>query len=131
MAGNGKPKLSVFTGREAKLNRAIFKVLAKEGILTVYEICKKVRTHKSLKYTKYSVINRRVRNLVDLEYIETAGERETQAGFKAQQYQLTQRAYLAIAFEALDFNTLIQSADETELTILLVDILSILKNYNN
>jgi hypothetical protein len=84
--------LSVFKGREAKINKAIFWILAHESPLTIYEICKKVRTQKSLRYTRYSVVNRRVRSLEELSYIEKAGPKKTRAGFEAQLYQITFRA---------------------------------------
>ena len=107
-----KPRLSVFTGRETKLNKAIFQVLATEGALTIYEISKKVRTQRSLRYIKYSVINRRVRSLTDKGYIETVEARRTQAGFQAQLYQLTLRAYLAITLGKIDLDKFIEEASE-------------------
>jgi hypothetical protein len=112
MTGNGTPKLSVFMGREAKLNKAIFQVLAIEGTLTIYEISKKVRTQKSLRYIKYSVINRRVRSLTAKRYIETAKARKTQAGLQAQLYQLSLRAYLAIILSRTDLDKFIEEANE-------------------
>jgi DNA-binding Lrp family transcriptional regulator len=110
-----KPRLSVFTGREAKLNKDIFQVLAIEGALTIYEISKKVRTHKSLRYIKYSVINRRVRNLTDKGYIETINARRTQAGFQAQLYQLTLRAYLVITLSKIDLDRFIEESSEKDI----------------
>jgi DNA-binding PadR family transcriptional regulator len=107
-----KPRLSVFTGREAKLNKAIFQVLATVGALTIYEISKKVRTQRSLRYIKYSVINRRVRNLTDKGYIETIKARRTQAGLQAQLYQLAQRAYLVITLSKFDLDRFIEEANE-------------------
>jgi len=114
MAGNGKPRLSVFKGREATLNKAIFWVLAQEGSLTIYDICKKVRTQKALKYTKYSVINRRVRSLVEKGYIEKVGARKTQAGFESQLYRLAPRAYLATILDAIDLDKFIEKANEED-----------------
>jgi hypothetical protein len=107
-----KPRLSVFTGREAKLNKAIFQVLAIEGALTIYEINKKVRTERTLRHAKYSVINRRAKNLVEKGYIEKVGARKTQAGFESQLYQITFRTYLAIIVNRIDFDHLIETAGE-------------------
>jgi len=109
---NGKPQLSVFKGREAILNKTIFWVLAQEGPLTIYDICKKVRTQRALKYTKYSVINRRVRSLVEKGYIKRIGARKTQAGFESQLYQITFRANLAIIVNGTDFERFIETAEE-------------------
>jgi DNA-binding Lrp family transcriptional regulator len=121
-----KPRLSVFTGREAKLNKAIFQVLAIEGALTIYEINKKVKTHKSLRYIKYSVINRRVRNLTDKGYIEAISARRTQAGFQAQLYQLTLRAYLAITLSKIDLDRFIEEANEKSIINALTSLVPIL-----
>jgi len=121
-----KPRLSVFTGRETKLNKAIFQVLATEGALTIYEINKKVRTYRSLRYIKYSVINRRVRNLTDKGYIETISARRTHAGLQAQLYQLTLRAYLAITLSKIDLNRFIEEASEKDIINALTSLTPIL-----
>ena len=115
VGGNSETKVSVFTGRETKLNKAIFQVLATEGALTIYEISKKVRTHRSLRYIKYSVINRRVRSLTDKGYIETISAKRTQAGFQAQLYQLTLRAYLVITLSKIDLVRFIEEASEKDI----------------
>jgi DNA-binding PadR family transcriptional regulator len=126
MTGNGKPRLFVFTGREAKLNRAIFQVLAIEGTLTIYEIYNKVRTNKSLRFIKYSVINRRIRNLTDKGYMETVRARRTQAGFQAQLYQLTLRAYLAITLSKIDLDKFIGEANEKNIINALTSLVPLL-----
>jgi DNA-binding PadR family transcriptional regulator len=115
MAGNWKPKLSVFKGREAKLNRAIFWVLAQDGPLTAYDICKKIRIQKLLRYVRYSVVNRRVRSLEEAGYIEKTGPKKTRAGFEAQLYQNTYRTYLAIIISQTDFNEFIEKAEENKI----------------
>ena len=126
-----KPRLSVFTGRETKLNKAIFQVLATEGALTIYEISKKVRTQISLRYNKYSVINRRVRSLSDKGYIEAISARTTQAGFQAQLYQLTLRAYLAITLSKIDLDRFIEEASEKNIINALTSITPLLdEGYN-
>jgi DNA-binding Lrp family transcriptional regulator len=121
-----KPRLSVFTGRETKLNKAIFQVLAIKGALTIYEINKNVRTHRSLRYIKYSVINRRVRNLTEKGYIETINARRTQSGFQAQLYQLTLRAYLAITLSKIDLDRFIEEASEKNIINALTSITPLL-----
>jgi DNA-binding PadR family transcriptional regulator len=115
MTRNGIPRLSVFKGREAKLNRAIFLVLAQEGPLTAYDICRKVRTQKPLRYTRYSVVNRRVRSLEEAGYVEKTEPKRTRAGFEAQLYQITFRAYLAIIVSQTDFNEFIEKAEENKI----------------
>jgi hypothetical protein len=119
-------RISVFKGREAKLNFAVFHILALKGPLTIYEVCKEVRTQKGLKNTKYTNVNRRVRALEHAGYLEKAGTRKTQAGFQAALYQLTARTYLAIILDQIDLNDVLQEADRTTVQTLLAVISSIL-----
>jgi DNA-binding Lrp family transcriptional regulator len=124
MARNGKLKLSVFKGREAKLNRAIFWVLAQDGPLTIYDVCKKVRIQRPLRYVRYSVVNRRVRSLEEVGYIEKTGPKKTLAGFEAQLYQITFRAYLAITVNQTNFNEFIEKAEEDRIISALSSFIS-------
>jgi len=110
-----KLRLSVFKGREARLNKAIFWILAlSPEPLTVYDITRKVRTRRSLGHTRYSVMNRRVRRLEDSGYVRKTGRRKTQAGFEAHLYELTMRAYLAIVLNRVDLEKFVQTADEDD-----------------
>jgi len=74
-------RISVFKGRKAKLNRAIFQILALKGPLAVYDICKLIKKQKLLRRKWYSVMNRRVRMLEQQDYIEKAGTRKTASCF--------------------------------------------------
>jgi len=105
-------RISVFKGREARLNRVIFQILALEGPLTIYEVCKRVKTKRSLKHTKYTNVNRRVRALKKMGYLQKIGKRKTKAGFQAILYQMTARAYLAILLNELDPDNFIRTASE-------------------
>ena len=105
-------RLSVFKGREARLNRAIFHILALKGPQTIYEAFKEVKTQKGLKNTKYTNVNRRVRILEESGYLEKVGTRKTQAGFQATLYQITARAYLAFLLNQINLDNFIATADE-------------------
>jgi hypothetical protein len=105
-------RISVFKGREAKLNRLIFQILALEGPLTIYEVCKRIKTKRGLKHTKYTNVNRRVRALRKSGYLQKVGVRKTKAGFKAALYCVTPRAYLAILLNELDLDRFIRTASE-------------------
>jgi hypothetical protein len=52
-------RVSVFKGHEARLNRAIFHILALKGPQTICDIHKEVKTQRGLKHTKYINVNRR------------------------------------------------------------------------
>ena len=108
-------KISVFKGREAKLNRLIFQILALEGSLTIYEVCKRIKTKSGMKHTKYTNINRRIRALKKSGYLKKVGVRKTKAGFQAALYQMTPRAYLAILLNDLDLDRFIRTASEERL----------------
>jgi hypothetical protein len=62
--------ISVFKGREAKLNKAIFLILAKESPLNIRQIYKKVRAQKNLEGSRYRVINRRIKALEEEDYLK-------------------------------------------------------------
>jgi hypothetical protein len=110
-----KPKntrLSVFKGREARLNRAIFQSLALKGAQTIYDIHKHVRTFRGLRYTYYGNVNKRVRALQQLGYIKEVRVKSTKAGFEAVEYELTIRTYLALFLDSVSIEDLLNRMDE-------------------
>jgi DNA-binding Lrp family transcriptional regulator len=125
MTGNGKPKLSVFKGREAKLNRAVLLVLAQESPLSIRQVYKRVRACKGFRHTRYRVVNRRMKSLENEGYIEHVATEKRPQGFVARICQPTTKAYVALALEAVNFNALIGSTKEDKLTALLATILDI------
>ena len=124
MTRNEKPKLSVFKGREAKLNRAILFVLANECPLSIRQVCKRVRNFRDLRYTEYRVVNRRVKALQREGYLELVEVKRTRQGFQAKHYEPTIRSYIALTMKIVNLNTFIQSAEETEMTTLLAAFLN-------
>jgi hypothetical protein len=62
-------ELSVFKGREAKLNRAILEILIRKDCKTIYDIHKQVRLGKDLKGTYYGKVNKRVKALEQTGYL--------------------------------------------------------------
>jgi len=112
-SGHRGARVSVFKGRTRQLTKAIFWTLALKGPSLAYEICRAVRAQKPFKYIKYPVVNRRVRTLEELGYVERVGTRKTKAGFEAALYQLTAKAYLAIMLNQVDLDDFIDEADET------------------
>lgn len=119
MRRNINPRISIFKGREARLNKTIFWILAQHGPLTIYDIHKEVRAQRPLRYTKYAVVNRRVRALEDLGYVEKAGSRRTKTGFEVQLYGLTHRTYLAILLNQMNLDKFIETADEADILAVL------------
>ena len=105
-------KLKVLSGREAKLNRAIFQTLALKGPQTIYDIHKRIKTHRGLKRTYYGNVNKRVRALEQTGYVKATSIHGTKAGFQAAVYELTARAYLALMLNSININALLNQMDE-------------------
>jgi DNA-binding PadR family transcriptional regulator len=103
-------RISIFKGREARLNKAIFWILAQKGPLTIYDIWRKLRDQRDFAYIRYHIVNRRVRALADHGFVEKIGQRRTRTGFVAVLYQLTARAYLAMVLDKIGFDEFIQKA---------------------
>ena len=116
-------RISVFKGREAKLNRAIFHVLALKGPLTIYDIHKEVKARRGLRRTRYATVNKRVRSLEELRYVKRIGVKKTKAGFESSIYELTARAYLVILVHSINLNELVMRVDEATALVILGDIL--------
>ena len=105
-------KLSVFKGREARLNKAIFHILALKGPLIIYDIHKEVKARKGLKHTKSTNVLRRIRALEESGYLEKAGARKTLPGYERVLYKLSFKTYLALLLNKINLDKFIQTADE-------------------
>ncbi|MCJ7763096.1 hypothetical protein MUP38_06565 [Candidatus Bathyarchaeota archaeon] len=108
-------ELSVFKGREARLNRAIFQILTRESPLVIYDIAQVIRKQKGFKHTKYTNVSRRVKALEQQGYLEQAGSRITQPGPQGTLYQPTTRAHVAFFFNRVSPDKFIKEADEETL----------------
>ena len=111
MARRKSGKLQVFKGREAKLNRAIFHILALKSPQTTWDIFRQFKKQKDLAHLVYSVLIRRVRALQELDYLMKVGERKTSPGFETALYQLTPRAELAMALDQTNLDKFVREAD--------------------
>ena len=104
-------KLSVFKGKEAKLNHAIFQVLTQKSPQTAWDIFCNFTQHKELSHLKYWVLIRRLKKLHETDYIIKVGETKTMPGTETGLYQLTPRGELAIALDQIDLDKFINKAD--------------------
>ncbi len=103
-------ELSVFKGREARLNLAIFIALALLGQLTINELQKQVSKQKGLAGTYYASLTKRLRCLVTDEYIK---EVQPKTGARAATYQLTNKACLAIFFNSNALQEILDNSTES------------------
>jgi len=106
-------RISVFKGHEARLNKAIFHILALKGPQTIYDIHKEVKAQKGLRYSRYASVNKRVRVLEESGYINKIGIKKTKAGFEATLYELSRKAYLAMLFNIINLDNLLMQVDES------------------
>ena len=113
-------ELSVFKGREARLNRAIFRSLSLQGAQTAYELHKNVRSVKLLGRTHYANVNKRVRALEQLGYVKRIGVRKTKAGFESTVFEMTSRAYLAILMDSIDLDDLLARMSEDSANTMMI-----------
>jgi len=127
-------KLSVFKGRETKLNRAIFQSISTNGSQTIYELYKNVRTFRGLKNTHYANVNKRVRSLEQLGYLKKLKTQATKAGFTTIIYDLTSRGYLALVLNAINIDDLLNTLNEEfalQITAIIAEATSKTKRSNN
>jgi len=117
-------RLSVFKGREARLNRAVFHILALKGPLITYDIHKEVKAQRGLKHTKYTNVLRRVRALEDSGYLEKAGTRKILPGSEGVLYRLSSKTYLALLLNKINLDSFIQTAEEDTIIATLAALMS-------
>ena len=108
-------KISVFKGKQAALNLAIFNELSNSPLI-IYDITKRVKEQKPFFRLKPSMVGRRVRNLVNQGYLEIAGSRDTKPGPHATLYQLTSRAQVALYYNLISREKFLKEANEETLT---------------
>jgi len=112
-------RLSVFKGREARLNRAIFHILALKGPLTIYDIHKEVKKQRGLKNTRYANVNKRVRSLEESGYIKKIGIKKTKAGFEASIYELRDKAFLVMLLNSMSWEDLVVRVNDVTASVIL------------
>jgi len=105
-------RLSIFKGHKARLNEAIFHILALKGPLTIYDVHKQLKAQRGLTHIRYASVNKRVRSLEELGYVKRMGVKKTKAGFNASIYQLSARARLAMLLNSISLDDLLTRVDE-------------------
>ena len=120
-------RLSIFKGREAKLNYVVFQVLSLKGPQTIYDIRKQLKNLKGFRKVRYATVNKRVRTLQEKGYLKKAGVKKTKAGTEATIYEPTTKAYLAVLLNQIKLNQFLEEAEEEALLLILATILSTTK----
>jgi hypothetical protein len=103
--------LSLFKGKEARLNRAIFHILALKGPQPVYTLLGEIRKQRGFTDTRYGVVRRRVEALEKQDYLIKVGTAKTRWGYDTPLYSLTPRAELAMILSKTDMDRFVKEAD--------------------
>ena len=112
-------ELSVFKGREARLNHAVLLAAAYREPLTIYEIHKEIVKMKGLGHTRYANVNKRVKLLTEQGFLRKAGSRITKVGLRTTIFQCTTKALLSLAISLVKIDDLIANLNEEGLLTLL------------
>ena len=114
-------ELSVFKGREARLNRAIFQVLTAEEPQSTRELHKKIVRVRGMKGTSYSTVNKRVRSLEDSGYVKKVDVKERPGGI-TNYYESSPKALLAAFFDSTTIEDLLSGIDDVMAKSLLQEL---------
>ena len=112
-------RLSVFKGREAKLNRAIFDILHEKISQTAWQIFSMLSKKKEMKGLTYWTVIRRMRALQNQDYVMVVGEIETMPGTETSLYQLTPRAELALILDQINIDQFLKESGYDRILIAL------------
>jgi hypothetical protein len=122
-----KPKgteLSVFKGREAKLNRALIQIMPIRGHQTIYEIHKSIKNKTGLRKTKYATVNKRVRTLERMSFFRKSGSRKTKAGFQSATYEVQNKVYVAMLLASVGIDSFVEHLNDIISLEIVASILS-------
>jgi predicted transcriptional regulator len=104
-------RLSMFRGREARLNRAVIWAFGAEEPQTTRQLHQKIIKIKELRHTSYSTVNKRVRSLVKSGYLKKVKVKQRTGGF-SNYYELRPKVYLAQFLASNNIYNLFEEADD-------------------
>ena len=112
-------RLKVFSGREARLNRVILKILDQKGALISYDVWLLVRTIKGFRHTERKTVYRRMQTLERQRWINQKGTRPTQPGWDSELYALTPRGKAALKLDEKNMDAFLETAKDEQLHLLI------------
>lgn len=116
-------RLSIFKGREAKLNRAIIEILTLQGSLTIPELRKQIAKRKGLEETYYASLFKRVRRLEETGYVRAIVKAEES---RTQAYEVRPKAVLAIFLDAYSLQQILDKANDRQAARALLVLLDVI-----
>ena len=112
-------RLKVFSGREARLNRVVFKILEAKGLLIPYDVWLQIRGIKGFRHTEFPTIRRRMKTLEHQHWIFQKGARPAKPGWDSTLYELTLRGKAALRLDEKNIDVFLQTAKNEQLLMLI------------
>lgn len=123
-------ELNVFKGREAKLNRAIFQILATEGPLTIKNLQRHVSKFTGFRGTYYASVSKRIRCLEEIGYVIKIAQPIPYKVSQAVAYKLSIRAYLVTLLDSHSIEELLNQMTDSAASLILMALLKSLPKEN-
>ncbi len=114
-------ELSVFKGREARLNLALFESLSFLHPQTIKDLQKKISKKPKLQGVYYASLSKRISCLEETGYLKKA-----KIDSRAAAYELRPKAYLAMLLESFSPEDLLDRVTDKSASILLLAILNVI-----
>jgi DNA-binding transcriptional ArsR family regulator len=123
-------KISIFEGRSAVRNLAIFHVLVAEGPLSIGDIQRRLNKISGLEVTYYASLNKRIHALVRGDYIgEVKPAAGKATGLKVCQYEIRSKFYLAYYLNGRSREEILSRLNEPNAAIILSELVNADVNY--
>jgi hypothetical protein len=118
-------KISIFAGRGANKNQAIFEILDAKGPLPISDLQKILNKQKGLEITYYASLNKRIHALEKDGYVAQARPAAPNRGcFKAALYEARAKFYLACFLNSNSGEEILSKLTDTHATIILSDLVN-------
>jgi hypothetical protein len=111
--------LSVFSGKEASLNRIILLTLDTKKLLANYDMYREIRRVKGFRHVDYRTVQRRMAALEKKGWIVQNGSKRVKPGWDSGLYEITIRSKVALKLHRKSIDEFLQTASEEQLIKLL------------
>jgi DNA-binding PadR family transcriptional regulator len=107
--------LQVFSGKEARLNRVISKILENKGPLIAYDVVLQLRGIKGFRHIDSKIVYRHMEALEKQGWIAQTGTRQSQPGWDSTLHELTLRGKAALILDETNIDAFLQTATKEQL----------------
>lgn len=105
----------VFSGREARLNRVISKILEKKSPLIAYDVWGQLKGIKGFRHIDARTVYRRMQALEKQGWIAQKGTRPAKPGWDSTLYELTLRGKAALELDEKSIEEFLKTATDEQL----------------